>query len=257
MTPLILVTRGRLDMLASTLGSLYSLAHGRFSIYHVWQDAQSPYNRSYACFQLRKAFTRIGVRWIDYFMEGSVAACRAHAIRKALGDYTSLENVVMFDGDVLFHGDPITRALDGNQGVTGWTHLDVTGERGFADYTDSVLKSPTEYAERFGHLAHCDQPSPFHLYADPSDMHYVSTQAAWSIAALQHVGADRQSVLDVWANWPVGLRCYDVVGCRRIRELGYPIRILNADQYTLNLHLRPDGDEGYWIDDAVHPSKEV
>lgn len=258
-TPLVLVTRGRLDMLAATLGSLYSSLAGHsasYAVYHVWQDDVSPYDESYALKQIREAFRALsGIMWVDFHMTGAVAACRAEAIRRALNRCGDVTDVVMFDGDVLFHNDPIRTALRGNKGVTGWTHLDVANDRGFADYFDGILYSPEDYLQRFGHLPHCQHPSPFHRYARTADIHHVSTHAAWAVDALIAKGKDGQSVLDVWASWPPGVRSYDVAGCVRIAELGYPVRILECGHLTINLYVKPDSAEGYWVSDAIHPDK--
>lgn len=274
-TPIIIVTKGRHEMLAMTLASLYtvlSTTRSRYDIYHVWQDLDSfgeqvsPYDRlngSYACRMAKAAVTSMGgVSWTDLWMDGSVGACRAAAINMALADADHRqrprpENVLMFDGDVVFHGNPLAEAVKDNKGVTGWTHLDVTDERGFADFSHRIMCDVNDYLDEFGDLPHCEHPSPFHMYSRDQEMHHVSTAAAWRVDALTAKGADGQSVLDVWGNWPRGVRCYDVEGCRRIAELGYPIKILSCANYDLNMHLLADAVEGDWTSDAVHPTKVV
>lgn len=267
-TPIIIVTKGRHEMLAMTLASLYTLlspTYGRYHIYHAWQDQHedgtpaSPYHSSYACRMTWYAISSMsGISFTEMHMQGSVASCRAQLIEGALAKYgPPPEQVLMFDGDVLFHGNPLKEALKDNKGVTGWTHLDVTGDRGFADYDAGIMRDTNDYLDKYGHLPHCEHPSPFHMYAREQDMHHVSTQAAWRVDALTAKGADGKSVLDVWKEWPKGVRCYDVEGCRRITELGYPIKIIDCGNYDLNMHLLPDAAEGDWKTDAVHPDKVV
>lgn len=274
-TPIIIVTKGRHEMLAMTLASLYTLlspTRTRYDIYHVWQDTdnelpatpRSPYVDSYACRMAKAAITSLsGIGWTDSYDQRSVAACRAGAIKQALAYASSRskgdlpENVIMFDGDVIFHGNPLKEVVKDNQGVTGWTHLDVNSDRGFADFDAGILRDTNDYLDKYGDLPHCEYPSPFHLYAAPQTMHHVSTQAAWRTAALTAKGTDGLSVLDVWTDWPKGVRCYDVAGCLRIAELGLPIKIIDCANFTLNMYLKPDAEEGNWVSDAVHPTKVV
>lgn len=269
-TPIIIVTKGRHDMLAMTLASLYTLlspTSGRFHIYHAWQDTDasgaphSPYQESYACRQAWEAVRSLsGVFYTEAYMSGSVAACRAELIRFALNKNPGRpqpESVLMFDGDCLFHGNPLHLSIKDNRGVTGWSHVDLDNTRGFADYDGGIMRDTNDYLDKYGHLPFCEHPSPFHMYALPQNMHHVSTQAAWSVEALTKVGDDGKSVLDVWSEWPKGVRSYDVEGCRRIAALGYPIKILDCATYTTNLYNLPDAVEGDWLIDQAHPGKVI
>lgn len=262
-TPIIIVTKGRHDMLAMTFASLYTMlsatSAGRYRIYHGWQDEQSPYVQSYAASQARLLINSLsGVSIVDHQLQGSVAASRAALIEWALLDAPGISNVLMFDGDCVFHNNPFQSAnVRGNQGVTGWSHTDLENSRGFADYDGGgILYDTREYLDKFGHLPHCEHASPFHRYVSAQDMDHVSTQACWSVEALTAKDPeDGKSVLDVWHAWPKGVRSYDVEGCRRIARLGYPIKIVGCEHMTINMYALPDAVEGNWNADAAHEGK--
>jgi hypothetical protein len=244
-------------MLAMTLSSLvtsYTGAGRHFHLVLVYQD-QDP-SREYAVSQLVRLARSYG-HMIDVHSYGdSVAKSRAFALRK-LADM-GVGWVAMFDDDIVFHGNPVSAALDfirtspANTGVVGWSHLDFANDRGYNDF-DLDVHTQQSYKDKYGHLPYCESPSPFHRYVHSFATDKLSTQAAWSLSALHSAG-----VLDMWASWPPGLRCYDHSGVRRLCSTGYTALMGSQDLgWSWNMYMKPDSVENYWTGDAVHPTKIV
>lgn len=260
--PLILVTRGRLDLLAGTLGSLFAQLTSRQlpfvpRIVHVWQDDSSPYEQSYGLHQLRAAFGVCGISFRDFQHVGSVASSRARAITSEM-QHSNFSYVAMFDGDVLFMGRPIEQAFrrlkaQPHPGAVGWTHMDLSNERGFADFSHDVFADPEHHLHRYAGVAWADTHSAFHFYEKTSRIDHVSTQAVWNVDALLACG-----VLDLWASWSAGVRSYDVTGSSALRKAGHDVEILSCRLgYTWNTYLKSDAHENYWLADAASPGKVI
>jgi hypothetical protein len=163
----------------------------------------------------------------------------------------------MLDGDVVIQGNPIDCCYnyllhcDKYIAAIGWSHMDYENARNFPDWSRTPLRSSLEHHRLYGHLPYCDKSSAFHFYESLSPVDQISTQGAWRISSLRSAG-----LLSKWAEWPAGVRSYDVDGCKDLINQGSTIQVAPVHWgFTWNMYMKSDAVEGNWLSDKVNVGK--
>jgi hypothetical protein len=242
----VIVSRGRRDLLTGTLACLLAQTWEHLSIFLVLHESEQ--HENYALMQYLHAFAAKGITLhVEYGrMDRSLAALRSEKLRM-LGR-AGIKYALMLDNDLWFDSTTIERlymAADFRGSVaTTMPMFDVRNEREYPDWSMRIYKSPDEFtSENPGSVAWA-----YHLYEEGGYIPVSTTNALWDIAQLRDYG-----VLDYWDKYPIGQRFYDSLGSKLAVEKGGYIYLHSArrpNQTFLHLWTKKT-DEGYFNDTTV------